>query len=439
MNTKKILALAKEVGLEDVSVQENLSTSISVSLFDHVLDSYEYNDVHTLLIKGVYNNRFGVVALNKFDEASVLEALKEAKLSASKIEREEEAIIFRGSPKYKRRNVFNKQLDETPLEAKINLIRQIEDKLSSDPRIESVNGVSYSEEKGGNSLFNSKGLNLKSQSNYFVIMSDVSARGSDGVLKAAYAFEFGNDLNTFDIDVYVKKVIDEVVRKLDAKPIKTKKYPTILNPKVTATFLKVLTSWLSAEKVQKHSSLLEGKLDETVISKKLTILEDPHANNVFFTSYDDEGVATKKKVLFDKGVLKTYLYNLETAKKDGVESTGNGFGSGKIGIGTRFLTIKPSRKNEEELISSIKEGVYITEVKGLHSGLDATSGDFSLESEGFLIKDGKLASPISSIALSGNVLELFRNVTAIANNLTLNLNATATPSIKVKAVQVSGE
>ena len=223
MNTKKILVLAKEVGLEDVSVQETLSTSISVSLFERVLDSYEYNDVHTLLIKGVYNNRFGVVALNKFDEASILEGLKEAKLSASKIEREEEAIIFSGSPKYKRRNVFNKQLDETPLETKINLIRQIEDKLSSDPRIESVNGVSYSEEKGGNSLFNSKGLNLKSQSNYFVIVSDVSARGGDGVLKTAYALEFGNDLNTFDIDVYVKKVIDEVIRKLDAQPIKTKK------------------------------------------------------------------------------------------------------------------------------------------------------------------------------------------------------------------------
>lgn len=440
MNKSKILNLAKEVGLDEVSLAFLKSKSVSVSLYHHEIDSYENENVDNCIIKGVYLDHFASVSTNKLDEKNLRLSFEEAKLSAAKSEKEEKPIIFAGSPKYKRRNLFNKELDETPLDYKINLIREIENKLEkADPRIINVAGVAYIESSSTSTLINSKGLHLPKGGNYFVIHADVIAKGKDEKSRSYYDFAFGSNLKDFDVDAFVNKIKDGVIAKLDAQSIKSKKYPTILNPKVTSTFLKVLVGWLNAEKVQKHTSKLEGKLNEQVISKKITIVEDPHAKNIFFVPFDDEGVATQKKVLFDKGVLKTYLYNLETAKKDNVNATGNGYGHAVVGIDTSFLMLKPGKKNEEELMKDIKEGIYITEVKGLHSGLDTTSGDFSLEAEGFLIENGKKTTSLSGIAISGNVLQLFKDVKAIASNATLNLGGTSTSSLRIKSLQVSGE
>ena len=440
MNSKKLLALAKDYGLEEVSFAFLKSKSVAVSLYHHEIDTYQNETVDNCLIKGVYHDHFASVFTNKMDEANVRKAYEEVKLSASMSEKEEKPIIFAGSPKYKRRNMFVKELDETPLDDKINLIKEIENKLEkADPLIINVAGVSYEESSSSTTLVNSKGLNVKKGGNYFVIFADVMAKGNDEKVRDYYGYAFGNSLKEFDVDAFVDKIKDGVIAKLDARSLKSKKYPTILAPRVTSTFLKVLVGWLNAEKVQKHTSKLEGKLNEQVISKKVTIIEDPHVKNFFFSPFDDEGVATIKKVLFDKGVAKTYLYNLETAYKDNVESTGNASGLSNVGIGTSFLMLKPGKKSEESLIENIKEGVYITEVKGLHSGLDTTSGDFSLEADGFLIENGKKTTSLSGIAISGNVLQLFKDVMGVASNATLNIGGTSTSSLRIKSLQVSGE
>ncbi|HBS02609.1 MAG TPA: TldD/PmbA family protein, partial [Firmicutes bacterium] len=120
--------------------------------------------------------------------------------------------------------------------------------------------------------------------------------------------------------------------------------------------------------------------------------------NVYFSYFDGEGVACTNKDVIKNGKLMTYFYNRETAKKDGVETTGNAFwGGGKIGTAFGNVFVKPGKKSFDELISDIKEGVYITDVAGLQTGMNANSGDFSCQAEGFLIKDGKLDKPLNLI------------------------------------------
>ena len=141
------------------------------------------------------------------------------------------------------------------------------------------------------------------------------------------------------------------------------------------------------------------------------------AKNVFFTYFDDEGVACRKQDIIKRGVLKTYLYTLETAAKDGVEPTGNGArNAGKAKASMEYIVVKPGRKSEEEILSKIKEGVYITDLEGLHAGLNARSGNFSLQAQGFMIRDGKIAEPLSLITLAGNLQNIFNNIKDIANN-----------------------
>ena len=176
------------------------------------------------------------------------------------------------------------------------------------------------------------------------------------------------------------------------------------------------------------------------MSNKLTVMERPTDNTIFFTGYDSEGVATYNKTLIKKGVLQTYLYNLTTAKKDGVQSTGNGYGGvTKIGIGTTHLVIKPGKKSFEELLQKAKNGIYLTDIMGLHAGLNAKSGDFSLQAQGFMIEDGKLTKPLSQIVVAGNLFTLFNEIGEVGSDSQLLLSSNEVPSLLIKKLQVNGK
>ena len=166
----------------------------------------------------------------------------------------------------------------------------------------------------------------------------------------------------------------------------------------------------------------------------------PYLRNFFYSYFDDEGFPTQDKVIFDKGVLKTFFYNLVTAKKDGVESTGNASRSGnKVGISFSNIVVKPGRSPLEQLFKNIKNGVYVTDITGLHAGLDSTSGDFSLQAEGFHVKDGKKDTPLTLFTVSGNLFELFNNIIAIGNDSKLMLSSITTPSIAFKNLKISAD
>lgn len=131
-----------------------------------------------------------------------------------------------------------------------------------------------------------------------------------------------------------------------------------------------------------------------------------------------EGTPTYKKAVIEKGVLQTLLYNLESGKKAGKPSTGNG-SRGASSIGTTYynLYIEPGDKSREELFSMAERGIFITGMKGFHAGANVVSGDFSIESEGFLIENGKKGRPVKSFTVSGNFFSLLKNVAALGNSI----------------------
>jgi PmbA protein len=152
-------------------------------------------------------------------------------------------------------------------------------------------------------------------------------------------------------------------------------------------------------------------------------------------SFDDEGVATSYKELVSKGVLKTFLHNLVTAKKDGVKSTGNGFGGG---VGPVNLKLEAGSSNLDEMIKSCEKGIFITNVQGAHAGVNAVSGDFSLQASGYYIEKGEKIRPVALITVAGNFLEMLKDITMVGNDLKMSYYGVTSPSIKVKSMQVSG-
>lgn len=439
LNEKRFFELAKENKFEAADLVFSHSYSLSCSIFHKEVESLTESDSYSLVARGIVNGKFGLVSTEKIDKDTPEFLIKGIKQTAGLIETNDPSIIFKGSEKYHKKNVFNKECLSGDLSKQIEVLRKIEDKLRAyDKRIDEVATVGYDETFAESTLSNSYGLKLKDKIATVSYYAEVTAKQGEEIQTGFKVFA-SIDPKEFNIDKFVKDVAEDALRKLGSVQCKSKKYPTVLSQRTASQLLKAYLSNLDAEEVEKKSSLFVGKLHQPIASKKLTVIEDPLKKNIFFTYHDEEGVATYKKFLIKKGVLETYLYTLETAQKAGVAPTGNGARGARAMASLNYSYVKPGKKSFDEMISGIKEGVYITSLEGLHAGMNARSGNFSLQAQGFMIRDGKVAEPLSLITLAGNLLELFMAVKDVANDSEFQLNGLESPSLYIKKLAVSGK
>jgi PmbA protein len=207
----------------------------------------------------------------------------------------------------------------------------------------------------------------------------------------------------------------------------------------------ILSTFLSAfyaENAQKGLSLLKGKTGEVIASDCITITDTPFfASNPMKIAFDGEGVPTREKNVVENGVLKTMLYDLTTAIKTGKTTTGNGRRGGNIA--PYNFGICAGNETQEELFAKVGDGIYVTGVKGLHAGANAITGDLSVESEGFLIKDGKKAGPIKSFVISGNFFEMLKSIDSLGNEVKWGIPSGFTvfgsPDVLLRKMTVAGK
>jgi len=441
LNEKKFFELAKENGFESADVSVSESGSLAVSLFHGEIDSFTNSSTFELVARGIYKGKMGSISVDNVNKDSPEFLVKEIKRAASVIENDDPVFIFKGSEKYHKKNVSKNTDFSENIQEKVGILKEIEKKLLAfDKRINEVISVGFDASSNVHKKTNSYGLKLSQKMTTYAYYAQVSAKVGEEIRTGYHVFA-SFDENEFKIDEFVKKVANDALEKLGSVQCESKKYPVVLNPECVSTLLGYLINSLDAEEIQKHTSLLEGKLNQQVLSKKLTVIENPLEKNLFFRYFDDEGVATEKKFLIKKGVVSTYLYTLQTAAKDNVQPTGNGYGSGaKARADVGFVQVKGGTKTEEEMMSEIKEGVYITELQGLHSGMNAHSGNFSLQCSGFMIRDGKKAEPLALITVAGNLLNVFNNIKCVANNNKLVIgNQMSCPSIYVGKLAIAGK
>ena len=440
MKYDKFFQLAKEAGIEEAELYIGQSYGLSFSLFHGEVDNYSVDNGNVILARGLINGKFGTATCDVYNAEKAAYLVKEIVANAKVIENDDPQIIFGGSPKYRKINTFNSQLGKIPVEEKMAKLVELEKAIRAyDKRIVEVQGVEYSESMSVTTLINTKGLKLTQKSNYFVLVGAALA-SENGQMKSGYDLLLDNDFSKVDIEKLAKNIGEKTVSQLGGSPCDSNKYKVVLAPSVVSSLMKALVDSTSAEEVQKHSSFFEGKLHTKVASRKVTIEDKPLSRNVFARWFDDEGVATSNKAIIKNGVLETYLYNLTTAAKEGVESTGNGSRSGsKIYTSPSFLCLKPGRKSLDVLFKEVNHGVYVTEVSGLHAGLNSQSGNFSLQSTGFLIEDGKKGKPLDLITVSGNLLDLFKDIIEVGSNVEVTPGGTSAPSVVVKKLNITGK
>ena len=243
-----------------------------------------------------------------------------------------------------------------------------------------------------------------------------------------------------------KDAVNKAILMIGASSIKSGSYTTVLKNTVFANLLEAFVSIFSADQAQKGLSLLNNKVGENIASSILTLVDDPFYKEGFSSiAFDDEGTSTKYKRVIDKGVLKTLLHSWKTAKMEEIESTGNASRSSyksSLTISPSNFYIKNGNISFDNMIKRIEHGIYITNLAGLHSGLNTVSGDFSLSADGYEIVSGNISRPINQITIAGNFFELLKNIEDIGDDLKFVLPGTGyfgSPSITVKSLSIAGE
>ena len=441
----KLFKKAEEYGFENAEIYMNEANSFDLRVFKQEIDHYSINEDEGLSFRGIYDGKMGYSYTEKLEESSINMLLEDAQQNAKIIDKKE-GEIFSGSENYKKMNLYNDELNSVSPEEKIEIVKSLEKfAYDEDDRVQAVNYCLYSDSEFSQKIINSKGLNLSFANNIAYLFLSVVAKEGDEI-RSANKFQITQNFSDFNPKDIASKAVEEATSLFGATSIKSGSYPIILRNDIAAKILSTFSSTLSAENVQKGLSLFVDKIGDKVAGNNFNLIDDPFFEDGFnSTPFDGEGVATRKKEIIKDGVLTTFLHNLKTAKRAGVESTGNAYRNShksSVDIAPTNMYIDKGEYSYDELIKSIDEGVVIIDVQGLHSGANSVSGDFSLGAFGYYIKNGRIEHPIEQITISGNFLQMLKDIEMVGNDLKLGLPGKGhfgSPSIKIKELDISGK
>ncbi|MFP4287124.1 MAG: TldD/PmbA family protein [Candidatus Izemoplasmataceae bacterium] len=437
MNFDSLFKLALEKGIESIQVSLERSTSLDLEVFKGELEKHQMSDTSLLKIQGIYKGKMGKITTEVIDLDESEFWIDEIIKSASLIESSDEVFIYEGSKEYKEvKGLYQEELDLYGVEKKIEMVYALEEKLKAiDNRVD-ISEAFYSETRRQVLIQNSKGLNLTKDVNSAMLGAHVVARDENDS-RSSFEYVQSNEINDFDLDKIAKDAVEKATSLLGAKTHKSGNYEIILKNTASAALLQAYLSMFSAESVQKGMSKLKDKLNESIASTQITVLDNPFLEKSPKSgAFDDEGVSSKYKEVISNGTLTTYLHNLKTAKKDDTESTGNGY-RGSV-MPTNFY-IKEGTTTYQDAVSTMKKGLIITDLAGTHSGTNSISGDFSLQASGFYVEEGKVVKPVALITVAGNYLTLLNDVIEVCDDLKFNYSFIGSPSLKIKSLVVSGE
>ncbi|SHI81888.1 PmbA protein [Clostridium cavendishii DSM 21758] len=434
---------AKEEGLEKYEIYYITKESLEVKSYEVQVEGYALSDSKGLCFRALIDGNMGYSYTEKLDIEAIDILIKGVKDSAKFIKNEDQEFIYGGGSKYETVKAENESLKNLSAEEQIKMVLELEEKTKNYAKeVEKVAECAMETTSGSVTIINSEGLNVSRK--YNTAYSYVAPVVLDGTeMVDGFNIVVSNNVLDYDIDKMAKESVEDALIKRGAKPVKSGNYRILLSNEMMAVMLKIFQSAFNSDKVQKGLSLLKGKEGETIASEIVNIVDNPLMNNgPCSTPFDDEGVETKFKYLVKDGVFQTLLYNLKTANKAGVKTTGNASKtsfSSAVEVAATNLYLESGNLNFEELVSLVNDGLYITSLEGTHAGANAVTGDFSLAASGRVIRNGVLCEAVNQITVAGNFFDVLKDIEAIGNDFKFYHSNTASSSVIIKGLAVAGE
>lgn len=443
MTLQKIIERGLQLGLEAVEVYSSTSESNTIKLDEGKLEAYNTKEIFGVSIRGLKDGKMGYVYTETLEDEAVEAVLRQLVENVKSLDATEPEFMFEGGCEYQTVPEVVADYKEHSTAEKIALLQRVENEIKAkSEKINKVAHCQYSESSQRVEIVNSKGLNLKRSFSYMSTFAEAIATENDETV-CAFAGDINTEFDKIEVERIVEESSSDVLSRLGAGAVQTGKYPVVLKRDVATEILQAFSSVFSGDAALRRMTILTDKVGQKVFGENITIYDDPFCEKALIkSSFDDEGVPCYKKEVVENGVFKGFLHNLKTANFLGAKPTGNGFKAGAAGgvsAGPTNLYIKPGELSKDEIIATIEDGVYVTEVGGLHAGLNPISGDFNVQASGFIIKDGKIDRPITLFVVSGNFYEMMNMVELIGKDIENRFTGVASPTLKFKELAISGK
>lgn len=436
-----IISRCEELGIADYELYYQAAESTSVSVYQREINQFSSALEGGICFRCIRDGKMGYASTERLSEGSAARLVQRALDNASHLEAEEPVFLNEGGKTYAVLPVSDVKIPAT--DALVDTVLTTQEKLyGADPAVIDGSTTQGVAEKSQIAIFNSRGLDLHEETTLVGLV--VAAVVSDGSEMANdYQISLGN-LKKIDADTLTKKAARTALAKLGGEPAPTGKYPVVFDPEAMSDLLSTFSSVFSAENARKGLSKMAGKEGEMVAASGVTLVDDPACPGSFLQrSFDAEGSPAFRKNIIEGGRLNTLLYDLKNAALASKETTGNASKANydsPVGIRPFTLYLEAGEVSEEELLKKAGSGVYINSLGGLHAGANPVSGDFSLQSAGFLIEGGQKAAHVKSFTVAGNFYDLLKNITSVADNLEFpGMGTVGSPSVLVEGLSIAGK
>ena len=439
-----VIAACEEAGITEYELYYSASESTSVETFRHEINEFTASRDGGVCFRCIVNGKMGYASTEDLSAEQAKTVVAKAADSAALLESEEMVFLGEGGQEYETLELQSYALPAT--DGLIAAALDAQEKLyAADPAVVDGCQTQCFAESNEIAIYNSKGLDLHYSNNASGMLA--VAVVSDGQEMAnTYEVKLGK-LDELDASALTAKAAANAKAKLGGQVAPTGQYPVVFAPSAMCSLMGVYAGIFSSEAAQKGLSRLANAEGEIIASEIVTLVDDPfHKENPMPINFDAEGSPTHKKNVIEKGKLCTLLYNLKTAAVAGKKTTGNASKAGYDGaVAVRPFTLylENGEISEEELLQQVGNGVYINSLQGLHAGANPITGDFSLQSAGFMIEGGVKTTAVKSFTVAGNFYDLLKNITALANNcelpMAMGMTAFGSPSVRVDGLSIAGK
>jgi PmbA protein len=342
-------------------------------------------------------------------------------------------------------HLFADDVYSLPAEERIAWARRAEAAaLDADPRIVNSDGGSFDATTGSMVLANSRGFVGSYTSSSAGVSAAPLARDVDGSMQRDGWWSSARRLADLDSPESIgKEAARRTLRRLGARRVPTQSVPIVFAPEVARSLLGSIFEAASGDSIWRGASFLVGKLEQAIASAKVTLIDDstmllPSGMGGFGTSpFDGEGLPSRRTVVIEDGVLRTWLLNTYAARKLGMTSTHNATRglTGAPGIGCGNLYLQPGTRSPEQILADVPAGLYVTSLMGF--GVNVVTGDYSRGAAGLWIENGVLTHAVEEVTIAGNLAEMLQNITAIGNDLEFR-GAVASPTLRIDGMTLAG-
>ena len=444
---EELLAIAERVvnkaeGNEEVEAFVSRGSSVSVKAYGGEVESFTSATSAGIGIRVIQDGQVGFAHAGTLDEEIIAETLAEARNNREFSEHDEWVGLSTpdgGTPLV--HDNWDDAVLTKPTEEKVQMAIDLEQRvLGADPRVTGIRTSAYSDSSGEMALATSTGVRAVDRGTGASISIAAMAKdGDDTQIAGGYDVNFGP--GPLSIDKAADDAVTRVLDLLGATQPKSEKVTIVLEPRMAGTIIGILVGMLNGGRVLKGRTPFADRKGEQIAATSLSILDDPTDGRSFgATSVDSEGQTAKPLSLVKNGVLQSFMHNTYTGRRSGEGTTANavrGYASGP-GVGAHAVIMEPGTGDLESIIASVDNGLLVSSMSGLHSGVNAISGDFSVGVQGRMIRNGQIAEPIREATVASTLQKMLNDIVAVGADTEWQPGGSGPVSIAIADVGMSG-